>query len=370
MAGAERERPILGEKLGANRLRAQTTNGRRDGQGRWNNEVGRDAYIRGAATPLAAEWDGWKVGNSCLKPAYEFVGWFQKPPSEKTLVANVLKHGVGAINARAGAIPYQTEKDFETVSTAVRHAHGSQVYGEYADDNAGPVPYRFSPAGRFPANLLVEGDVLDDGRDYKGFSGGGGGATGIFATGEVLDNYQYYGDSGGFSRFFSLDSWVDKLISRLPPEAQRTFPFMVVPKPAVSEKNRGCEDFFWLDGEQITEELYRHLEQENEEAKAREEKPPHRIQQGNIHTTVKAVKLMCYLLMLATRPGYTVLDPFMGTGTTLMACKALGREGIGIELEERWARIAQARIAATAEIPPALDLGNSDASNPVKSITG
>jgi len=31
------------------------------------------------ATPLAVEWDGWKVGNSCLKPAYECILWAQKP---------------------------------------------------------------------------------------------------------------------------------------------------------------------------------------------------------------------------------------------------------------------------------------------------
>ena len=58
---------------------------------------------------------------------------------------------------------------------------------------------------------------------------------------------------------------------------------------------------------------------------------------------------MLWLITLATRPGYTVLDPFMGTGTTLMACKALGREGIGVEIDPHWCDVARARIAAVQE---------------------
>jgi site-specific DNA-methyltransferase (adenine-specific) len=66
----------------------------------------------------------------------------------------------------------------------------------------------------------------------------------------------------------------------------------------------------------------------------------------NAHPTVKPLKLMQYLLTLGSRPGDTVLDPFLGSGTTAMAAKSLGRRIIGIEREREYFEIAKARVAA------------------------
>jgi site-specific DNA-methyltransferase (adenine-specific) len=126
-----------------------------------------------------------------------------------------------------------------------------------------------NPEGRFPANLLVEDDVLDECDKSK---------------------------KGSYSRYFSLDAWWKKV-----------FPFLIVPKAAKSEKELG-----------LTEK--------------------------NIHPTVKPLKLMAYLITMGSRPGETILDPFLGSGTTAIAAKALNRNYIGIELSKEYVEIANARI--------------------------
>ena len=64
----------------------------------------------------------------------------------------------------------------------------------------------------------------------------------------------------------------------------------------------------------------------------------------NNHPTVKPIKLMQYLCRLITPKGGTVLDPFMGSGTTGLACKNEGFDFIGIEKEEEYFEIAKARL--------------------------
>ena len=62
------------------------------------------------------------------------------------------------------------------------------------------------------------------------------------------------------------------------------------------------------------------------------------------HETQKPVRLMAKIVELFTAPGSVVLDPFMGSGTTGVACVNLGRKFIGIELDERYFQIACERI--------------------------
>lgn len=62
------------------------------------------------------------------------------------------------------------------------------------------------------------------------------------------------------------------------------------------------------------------------------------------HPTQKPVELMRWCIGLAPEPA-TILDPFMGSGTTLRAAKDLGRKAIGIEIEERYCEIAVKRLA-------------------------
>ena len=70
----------------------------------------------------------------------------------------------------------------------------------------------------------------------------------------------------------------------------------------------------------------------------------------NTHPTVKPLALMRYLLKLIVPPGGLVLDPFMGSGSTLIACQQLGIRGIGVEIEEKYAEIAAKRLHLRQEV--------------------
>jgi DNA modification methylase len=63
-----------------------------------------------------------------------------------------------------------------------------------------------------------------------------------------------------------------------------------------------------------------------------------------VHPTVKPVGLFCGLIGKSTLPGETVLDPFCGSGPALQAAAQLGRQAIGIELEERYCETAARRV--------------------------
>lgn len=67
--------------------------------------------------------------------------------------------------------------------------------------------------------------------------------------------------------------------------------------------------------------------------------------QGDLHPTEKPLPLLRELIESSSRIGETVLDPFMGSGSTLKACELEGRNAIGIEIEERYCEIAAKRLS-------------------------
>jgi site-specific DNA-methyltransferase (adenine-specific) len=64
-----------------------------------------------------------------------------------------------------------------------------------------------------------------------------------------------------------------------------------------------------------------------------------------LHPTQKPLKLMLYMVSTYSEPGAVILDPFMGSGTTVRAAKDLGRKAIGIEIEEKYCEIAAKRLS-------------------------
>ena len=83
------------------------------------------------------------------------------------------------------------------------------------------------------------------------------------------------------------------------------------------------------------------------------------------HPTQKPEALLHRVILASTEVGDVILDPFFGVGTTGAAARRLGRRFIGIEREERYAALAEARIAKVAPVAPAdLDVTGSKRSEP------
>jgi DNA modification methylase len=80
---------------------------------------------------------------------------------------------------------------------------------------------------------------------------------------------------------------------------------------------------------------------------------PQNMDGGKVHPTQKPIALMKWCVEKISRPGDTILDPYMGSGTTGIACAQLGRNFIGIEKDPHYFAIAERRIRA-AEAQPAL----------------
>lgn len=289
------------------------------------------------------------------KPAVEVVMVAMKPMSEKTYVDQALKNEKGITWLDDGRIPFQSENDKE------RHIRG-------ANSNRKPRLGAFQQSkelindgvkimdGRFPPNLLVEDDVLNDGKEYKT---GDVNPTGnpiygrnSYFKSKTLNTSQSKGDSGSFSRYFDLDAWFEEKLRKLPEEVQKTFPFLIVPKASKSEKNKGLEDF--LLEKEIGHNRFDKckicggylLQNPNRPSACKCINPirENNKMKGNIHPTVKPIKLFSYLITIATRKGDTVLDPFIGSGTTAIAAIMLNRKFIGIEIDPENYQISKARI--------------------------
>jgi site-specific DNA-methyltransferase (adenine-specific) len=66
---------------------------------------------------------------------------------------------------------------------------------------------------------------------------------------------------------------------------------------------------------------------------------------GKMHPTEKPVELMQRYVGNSTKPGWKVLDPFMGSGTTGVACQNIGRRFVGIEIDSDYYNVAKKRLA-------------------------
>ncbi len=316
------------------------------------------------ATPQAQALDGSYAGFQ-PKPAVEVILVAMKPLSEKTYVDQALANGKGITWLDGGRIPIQKGDEW-----SYPNGRGGTGWHDMESLNSPQAAPSNNPQGRFAPNLLVSDDVLNDGRDrptggHEGYTINPWTAGGRRGEAIPVPN-PMKPSSGSFSRYFSLDAWWEKRISELPASVQKTFPFLIVPKASKAEKNRGCEGLPERIGNATWEGKVRECRICGSRVKPGgmdyqtkvwptcghddwEWKPEliNGHKGGNLrnhHATVKPVKLMAYLIILGSREGDTVLDPFLGSGTTLVAAQMLGRKGIGIELEAEYAEIAMRRL--------------------------
>jgi site-specific DNA-methyltransferase (adenine-specific) len=258
-----------------------------------------------------------------------------KPLSEKTYVEQALKNRKGITWLDDCRIPHQEKTKFTERQEQKTLYQGGWDYSKNV--LASPCP-----EGRFPANLLVCDDILNDGMIHT--SGHMDSIARADPTNQNVYGKMYprrvysEGDIGSFSRYFDLDRWFEKTFEYLPENVKRTFPFLICPKADKSERDKGLE--LKISDEKGGKYHFRDSEGfERFDTKVR-----------NIHPTVKPIKLMSYLVTLGSRKGDIILDPFMGSGTTAIACKLLGRSCLGIEIEPLYCRIAEARLRNNREI--------------------
>ena len=259
--------------------------------------------ITAPATEAAHQWQGW---GTALKPALEPITMARKP-LVGTVAANVLEHGTGALNIDGCRVEYEDDCRLLKGGSYGGNrtgAAGTSVFGTGGNE----VSYQGGvPEGRWPANLIHDGssDVVAAFPDSNG-----SGTARVLKRGAKTEN-NGWGMNTTAADFAHLPDAGTGSAAR----------FFYCAK--ASKSDRGA---------------------------------------GNTHPTVKPTDLMAYLCRLITPHGGVVLDPFMGSGTTGVACIQTGRKFIGIEREERYFEIACRRIEQ------AVAQGQLFAPEPVKQV--
>ena len=252
---------------------------------------------------ISKQWDGW---GTALKPAHEPLVLARKPLSEKSIADNVLKWGTGGINIDECRVEGNDAK--------------------YPDSN--PVMNR----GKYAQNENAKRKkVIRKSRDENGVWTNNN--SGMKAEGSE------YADADPRGRFPSnvMHDGSDS-IKKLFEDKSRYFYCAKTPK---AERNQGLDNFPIKQTQGGGGGIGNYKDDVNSASgKFGSEKAPSK----NTHPTVKPIKLMKYLCRLITPKGGTVLDPFMGSGSTGMAAKEENFEFVGIEKEEQYFNIASARI--------------------------
>jgi site-specific DNA-methyltransferase (adenine-specific) len=271
------------------------------------------------ASPEAAQWEGWFYGRQSLKPAMEPIAMAQKPP-EGRMVDNVRKWGTGAINVGACRINAEPRSFGNPTVSKTGHLVGKVPMGKWE-----------STEGRWPPHLLLDGSEQVKALFPETANGGENKniphtnrCVSFMKEGAPAAGTRYAGDSGSASRFFPHLGTSEHDLD-IPP-------IKYCSKASKRDRDDGCE---------MLEE--RNVYSESAITPMRDQRQ--QSQRHNHHISVKPCDLMRWLCRLVVKPGGIVLDPFMGSGSTLKAACLENMRCIGIEMDEEYFEIACARVA-------------------------
>ena len=269
-----------------------------------------------------SEWEGW---GTALKPALEPITLVRKPLSEKTVVENVLKWGTGGINIDGCRITH----DEPQKTTTRRQREAGCNPDNCGLDSTKNVTASADPKGRFPANFIHDGS--DEVVELFPTSKSASGKCEYVGT----DNNKWI-ERGGIAKKGHVVKWEGK------GDSGSNARFFYVAKTSKKDRDDGCDEL------EEKEEVFPGANSFDEEGnRVRSDGsiiPP--LKAKNNHPTVKPTDLMRYLCRLVTPKGGIVLDPFMGSGSTGRGALLEGFKFIGIEMDENYCKIAEARIKA------------------------
>ena len=264
------------------------------------------------STDEAKQWQGW---GTALKPAHEPIVVARKPLIG-TVVENVLTHGTGGINIDGARV--KGDKGTGNWKGVTNLDQSKNIYaGGWDASIQGSEPIlNDGTIGRWPANVIHDGsdEVVELFPSVKG-------ATSRTPT-KPTNATSYV--LGGDSNTPIYDDGLNTSAAR----------FFYSAKTSKRDRNEGLDEFETKQttgGGGLTSigDAYGSI------------KAPAK----NFHPTVKPTDLMRYLCRLVTPPNGTVLDPFMGSGSTGKAAVLEGFDFIGIEQDVEYIKIAEARIA-------------------------
>ena len=290
LKAANAKRPAGSLRTGS---KVKTNNGKSAYVGATDKHRSDSAINDNPLSDEAKRWDDW---HTELKPAYEPVFLARRPLGKgKAVAANVLAYGTGALNIRETRISIQAEGEDPRLGgkgTWQAKPGRNGIIGKFKGATVAS-----STQGRFPCNVLHDGSMAvlaayaAFGRKSSGKPSGKRKAENkVFGAYNNKSDLTGFGDSGSAARFFFCA------------------------KASGKDRNYGL-------------------------------KPGER----NPHVTVKPIALMDWLVKLVTPEGGSVLDPFMGSGTTGVAAVLAGRRFVGIERDPVSFEVAIRRVRAAYE---------------------
>jgi len=313
-------------------------------------------------TKGTSEWEGY---GTALKPAHEPICLARKPLEKGlTIAENCLKWGTGGLDIDGCRVG-------ENAGWSYPKGRGGNGWHDRESLSTNLTKPMASTTGRFPANLIHDNseEVRECFPEQK--SGARSSQHKIGNEDGEMFNHGIYGkyraknyddapaESGNASRFFKAIENNDRMVWLGTPEEEEEYNNLIAEmqddQVFTEEQDKRYEE---LSKKSLVNKYYKYPKINRKyyksiiyQAKSSKSDRNSNGAVKNIHPTCKPTKLMEYLIKMVNPKGGIVLDPFAGSGSTLVAAKQNGYQFIGIEKEPEYVKIIEARVAA-AKLKP------------------